>query len=110
MYESEQGARCQVHAQRPAMFKADGGYNKTQEGYVSFGFEIPLGNEAGGLARECADMGKQDQARSRFTWLLELYEAGTITRATMEAEAAKLGIELAPEKAEESGGFTLTIP
>ena len=75
------------------------GYTEDLGANVSFGLTIPLNDPTSAARTNCVEFAEQDQSRQHFTWLLDMYEQGVITRESLEKEAAKLGMTLAPEKA-----------
>ena len=100
-YEALDGARCRVSTDTPSSLNMQSGYTEDLGANVSFGLTIPLSDPTTAARTNCVKFAEQDQARQHFTWLLDMYEQGVITREALEKEAAKLGMTLAPEQAME---------
>lgn len=96
-YEALDGAQCRVSTDTPSSMNMESGWNESQGANVSFGLTIPLSDPTGDARTNCVQFAKQDQSRQHFSWLLDMYERGVITRQALEIEAKKLGMNLAPE-------------
>lgn len=97
-YEALDGARCTVSTDTPSSMNFDSGWNENQGANVSFGLTIPLSDPTSTARDNCVKFARQDQQRQHFTWLLDMYDSGVITRQALELEAEKLGMALAPEQ------------
>ena len=110
-YEGLEGARCSVTTDVPSSLNFQSGYNDDLGVNASFGVTIPLGDRTADARNNCVQFAQQDQARQHFTWLLDMYERGVITRQALEQEANKLGMSLAPESSfENDNSGVVSIP
>ena len=97
-YEALDGARCTVSTDTPSSMNFESGYTEDMGANVKFGLTIPLSDPTSDARDNCVKFARQDQQRQHFTWLLDMYDSGVITRQALEIEAAKLGMDLAPEQ------------
>lgn len=97
-YEALDGAQCRVTTDTPSQLNIESGYSENMGANVRFGVSIPLSNPTADARRNCVEFAQQDQSRQHFTWLLDMYERGVITREALEREAEALGMQLAPER------------
>ena len=108
-YEALDGNRCNVSTGTPPQLEFNSGYNETQGPNASFGLTIPLGDRTAAARENCLKFAQVDQSRQHFAWLVDMYERGVITRSSLEEEAGKLGISLAPESPTTGGGMSVLI-
>lgn len=108
-YEGLEGARCQVTTDTPSELNFESGYSENMGANVRFGVSIPLSNPTAAARRNCVEFAQQDQRRQHFTWLLDMYERGVITREALQTEAEALGMSLAPERSLESADDSAVI-
>ena len=96
-YEALEGSQCRVSTDTPSSMNFESGYSESMGANVRFGVTIPLSDPTAAARTNCVKFAEQDQARQHFTWLLDMYERGVVTREALEKEATKLGMNLAPE-------------
>ena len=110
-YEALDGAQCNVTTDTPSSMNFQSGYTEDMGANVSFGLTIPLSDPTSAARTNCVKFAQQDQQRQHFTFLLDMYERGVITRQALEDEATKLGMTLAPETAkDEDNSHAVIIP
>ena len=85
------------------------GWNESQGTNVQFGLTIPLSSPTEGARDNCVKFAELDQQRQHFTWLLDMYDSGVITREALATEAEKLGMKLAPSNSERVESSSVVI-
>lgn len=108
-YEALDGNRCTVSTGRTPELTIDGGYDEYQGSNASFGLSIPLGDNTSGARQQCETFARKDQGRQHFTWLLDLYDQGVITREALAEQAEELGMKLAPVQRIDRASSTVVI-
>ena len=109
-YEGLEGAQCQVTTQQAPGLEVETRYDEVSQGSVTARVRIPFGDPTGPARVNCVEFAEQDQGRQHFVWLLEMYQAGVITRDALQNAADKLGMTLAAETpAQEKQGASLVI-
>ena len=109
-YEGLDGAQCQVTTQQTPGLELETRYDEVFKGSVTARVRIPFGDPIGPARANCIEFAEQDQGRQHFVWLLEMYQAGVITRDALQDAADKLGMTLAAETpAQEEQGASLVI-
>ena len=108
-YEGLEGARCHVTTESTSGFEVETS-NIGGDAAVTARVRIPFADTTRSARQNCVRFAEQDQARQHFTWLLDMYQNGVITRKALQDEADKLGITLAPEVALPSESVGVTIP
>ncbi len=108
-YEALDGAQCRVTTHTPSTMDFQSGWNENMGTNISFGLTIPLSDPTAAAKNNCVQFAQNDQSRQHFTWLLDMYERGIITREALEIEAKKLGMNLAPEKSMDSHTSTVLL-
>ena len=108
-YEALDGAQCRVTTNTPSTMNLESGWNENMGANISFGLTIPLSDPTSSARTNCVEFAQQDQARQHFTWLLDMYERGVISREALETEAKKLGMNLAPEKVIDTDGSSVLL-
>ena len=108
-YEALDGNRCNVSTGRVPELTVNGGYDENMGSNASFGLTIPLGDKTTAARQQCETFARQDQGRQHFTWLLDLYDQGVITREALAEQAQELGMKLAPEQTIERASSTVVI-
>ena len=108
-YEALDGNRCNVSTDAPSQLQFNSGYSEAQGTNASFGITIPLGSSTGKALDNCLEFARTDQSRQHFAWLVEMYERGVITRESLLEEAGKLGIKLATEVKDQTGGMSILL-
>ena len=91
--------------------EAWGGNRNRSSGFSGqVGLRIPLGGDRTREARlNCENLGKADQKRLHWAWMVEQVEAGRVKRSSLEALAAEMGLELTDEGASTPNGWELHI-
>ena len=108
-YEALDGNRCSVTTDPSRQLEFSSGYSEQLGSNASVTLSIPLGDSTAAARKNCIKFARKDQARQHFAWLLEMYEQGVITRQALEAEAVRLGMELAPESKAPYGSSSVII-
>ena len=108
-YEALDGNRCSVTTDPSRRLEFSSGYSEQLGSNAAVTLSIPLGDSTAAARKNCIKFARKDQARQHFAWLLEMYEQGVITRQALEAEAVRLGMELAPESKAPYGSSSVII-